>query len=118
MSARVTVADLGRQSYGRILELQRALCRQRMAGELTQDILLLVEHDPVVTLGRGTRAHGFERRLLGPPDDVVNQIELRGRLADDHGPRDVREVAVEAPPEIQHHRIAVPHDPLPHLVMG
>jgi lipoyl(octanoyl) transferase len=56
MSARLGIADLGRQSYASTLELQRLLCRQRMAGELAQDLLLLVEHDPVVTLGRGTRA--------------------------------------------------------------
>jgi lipoate-protein ligase B len=56
MSARLGIADLGRQPYASTLELQRLLCRRRMAGELTQDLLLLVEHDPVVTLGRGTRA--------------------------------------------------------------
>ena len=56
MSRRLGVADLGRQPYAEALELQRALCRLRMGGELTQDLLLLVEHDPVVTLGRGTRA--------------------------------------------------------------
>jgi lipoate-protein ligase B len=56
VSHRLGVADLGRQPYGETLELQRALCRLRMGGELSQDVLLLVEHDPVVTLGRGTRA--------------------------------------------------------------
>ena len=55
MSARLRVVDLGRRPYGEVLELQRALCRQRMAGERREDLLLLVEHDPVVTLGRGTR---------------------------------------------------------------
>jgi lipoyl(octanoyl) transferase len=49
------VHDLGRRPYAEILELQRELCRRRMAGELARDILLLVEHEPVVTLGRGTR---------------------------------------------------------------
>lgn len=48
--------DLGRRRYGEVLELQRRLCRQRMAGEIAEDCLLLVEHEPVVTLGRGTRA--------------------------------------------------------------
>jgi len=50
------VVELGRQPYQPVLELQRALCRRRMAGESTEDLLLLVEHDPVITLGRGTRA--------------------------------------------------------------
>lgn len=49
------VVELGRQRYGPVLELQRTLCRRRMQGEITEDLLLLVEHEPVVTLGRGTR---------------------------------------------------------------
>lgn len=49
------IADLGRRPYGEVLELQRHLCRLRQAGTLAEDLLLLVEHDPVVTLGRGTR---------------------------------------------------------------
>jgi lipoate-protein ligase B len=50
------VVDLGRRRYGEVLELQRRLCRERLAGSRTDDLLLLVEHEPVVTLGRGTRA--------------------------------------------------------------
>ncbi len=50
------VHDLGRRAYRPVLELQRELCRQRMAGTIDRDLLLLVEHDPVITLGRGTRA--------------------------------------------------------------
>ena len=56
MTATLQVLDLGRRPYRPVLELQRTLCRRRMAGELTDDLLLLVQHDPVVTLGRGTRA--------------------------------------------------------------
>ena len=55
MSGTIAVVDLGRRGYAPVLELQRELCRRRVAGELTEDVLLLVEHDPVVTLGRGTR---------------------------------------------------------------
>jgi lipoyl(octanoyl) transferase len=55
MRRRLLVQDLGRRSYGEVLELQRSLCRQRMLGESSEDLLLLVEHEPVVTLGRGTR---------------------------------------------------------------
>ncbi|HZE74457.1 MAG TPA: lipoyl(octanoyl) transferase LipB [Gemmatimonadales bacterium] len=56
MSPPLSVLDLGRRPYGEVLELQRALARRRLAGELADDVLLLVEHNPVVTLGRGTRA--------------------------------------------------------------
>lgn len=56
MSASLAVYDLGRRPYGEVLGLQRALCRARVAGTWPHDALLLVEHEPVVTLGRGTRA--------------------------------------------------------------
>ena len=55
MSARLGLLDLGRRGYLETLELQRALCRRRVAGEIDRDLLVLVEHEPVVTLGRGTR---------------------------------------------------------------
>jgi lipoate-protein ligase B len=55
MTVPLQVVDLGRRRYGEVLELQRDLCRRRVAGALTEDLLLLVEHEPVITLGRGTR---------------------------------------------------------------
>jgi lipoate-protein ligase B len=63
------VLDLGRRPYPEVLELQRSLCRRRIGGELAEDCLLLVEHEPVVTLGRGTRESSLP---LGP-------VELRRR---------------------------------------
>jgi lipoate-protein ligase B len=70
-----------------VLELQRALCRQRMAGERHEDLLLLVEHEPVVTLGRGTRATSLP---LAPAELVrrgltVAEVE-RGGDVTYHGP--------------------------------
>jgi Lipoate-protein ligase B len=55
VSRRLIVADLGPRPYAEVLELQRRLCRERVAGERQGDLLLLVEHERVVTLGRGTR---------------------------------------------------------------
>ena len=49
------VVDLGRRAYGDVLELQRAVARARIDRSLAQDALLLVEHDPVVTLGRSSK---------------------------------------------------------------
>jgi lipoyl(octanoyl) transferase len=49
------VEDLGLRSYGEALVIQRELRRRRIEGGLVEDVLLLVEHPPVVTLGRGTR---------------------------------------------------------------
>ena len=47
---------LGRKPYAEVLELQRDLRRRRIEGTSSEDVLLLVEHPPVVTLGRGTRS--------------------------------------------------------------
>ena len=55
MSGPVRVVELGTVPYAEALELQRSLCRRRMTGALQDDLLLLVEHPPVVTLGRSTR---------------------------------------------------------------
>lgn len=87
MSSRLLVYDLGHQPYAEVLELQRTLCRRRQAGELTDDLLLLVEHEPVVTLGRGARTQSMplsavelERRGIG-----VYEVE-RGGDVTFHGP--------------------------------
>ena len=58
------MVDLGRRRYGEVLELQRTLCRRRLDGLLDQDLFLLVEHHPVVTLGRGTRAASNRGQVL------------------------------------------------------
>ena len=46
------VVDLGRLPYAVALELQRDVARRRISGEIAEDVLLVVEHPPVVTLGR------------------------------------------------------------------
>jgi lipoyl(octanoyl) transferase len=87
VSSRLLVCDLGRGSYEETLELQRDLCRRRIGGDLADDLLLLVEHDPVVTLGRGTRASS----LPVPVSDLrrrgieVHEVE-RGGDVTYHGP--------------------------------
>jgi len=45
------IQRLGRVPYQRALELQEALVTRRQRGEI-EDTLLLLEHEPVVTLGR------------------------------------------------------------------
>ncbi len=83
----LAVVSLGRRGYLETLELQRALRLRRISGELPDDLLLLVEHDPVVTLGRGTRATS----LPLPPDELrrrgleVAEVE-RGGDVTWHGP--------------------------------
>ncbi len=48
------VRDLGTRPYGEVLDLQRGLAEDRIAGRIP-DTLLLCEHPPVITLGRGTK---------------------------------------------------------------
>ncbi len=49
------IADLGTRAFSDVLALQRAAARARLDGSLEQDLLMLVEHPPVVTLGRAAR---------------------------------------------------------------
>jgi lipoate-protein ligase B len=79
-------ADLGRVEYGAALRLQEALLRARAAGAVP-DCLLLLEHPPVVTLGRrGSRAD----ILIGERELAARGIGLwetnRGGLVTYHGP--------------------------------
>jgi lipoate-protein ligase B len=87
MSKRLLVRDLGRQPYAPVLELQRKLALQRLTGELTDDLLLLVEHEPVVTLGRGTRSGSLPlpRAELVRRGVEVHEVE-RGGDVTFHGP--------------------------------
>jgi lipoate-protein ligase B len=49
------VLRLGKVGYGAAVEIQLRLLEARRAGEVP-DTLLLLEHPPVITCGRGTRA--------------------------------------------------------------
>lgn len=46
------VLNLGERSYADVLAFQRDAAARRISGELDQDLLILVQHPPVVTLGR------------------------------------------------------------------
>ncbi|MFL5516487.1 MAG: lipoyl(octanoyl) transferase LipB [Gemmatimonadales bacterium] len=79
--------DLGRRPYAEALELQRELRRRRAQGELDHDVLLLTEHPPVVTLGRGTRPTSmpYPAALLERRGVEVFEVE-RGGDVTFHGP--------------------------------
>jgi lipoyl(octanoyl) transferase len=83
----VQLIDLGRRRYLEVLELQRDLCRRRVAGEISDDLLLLVEHEPVITLGRGTRPSSL---ILSPAELTARGLEVfeveRGGDVTYHGP--------------------------------
>jgi lipoate-protein ligase B len=79
MTEMTWLVDLGTMEYGKAWELQKALVQRRISGEIP-DVLLLVEHPDVITLG-----------VRGKQDDVftsdvpVFKIE-RGGEATYHGP--------------------------------
>jgi lipoate-protein ligase B len=83
----LAILDLGHAAYLPTLELQRVLVERRRTQALDHDLLLLVEHDPVVTLGRATRSSSLplapaELQRRGVP---VVEIE-RGGDVTWHGP--------------------------------
>ncbi len=79
--------QLGTVSYAVALELQRDLARRRIAGEIDEDLLLLLEHPPVVTLGRTAK----EAHIISSPERLrargieVHEVE-RGGDVTFHGP--------------------------------
>ena len=80
------VLFLGRVAYGTALQLQRTLLEMRKAGRI-ENTLLLLEHPPVITLGRNARL----ANVLAPPEFLAQQgVELfdidRGGDVTFHGP--------------------------------
>lgn len=81
------VADFGTRPYGEMLEIQRAVARARISGDIEQDVLILVEHPPVITLGRSSKG----ANLLSNPESLrahgveVFEVE-RGGDVTFHGP--------------------------------
>lgn len=61
------IEDLGRLAYGPALERQRALNEAVIAGE-SPPTVLLVEHDPVITL---TRRRNVAGHLIATPDQLA-----------------------------------------------
>lgn len=83
--------DLGAMPYAEALELQREVARQRISGAVDEDVLLLVEHPHVVTLGRGARAGVGGTTLTASPQLLsARGVELfevdRGGDVTYHGP--------------------------------
>jgi lipoyl(octanoyl) transferase len=70
---------LGRAPYGRVHDLQEKLLAERTDGKIG-DTLLLLEHEPVITLGRGANAANVLRR------DVPVYETGRGGDVTYHGP--------------------------------
>jgi lipoyl(octanoyl) transferase len=85
------VRRLGRVEYGEALAMQRALVEERKADRVG-DLLLLVEHPPVITLG--VKGDGGRSHVLASPEHLHAQgIEIfetgRGGDVTYHGPGQV-----------------------------
>src|SRR5215831_14069324 len=80
------VLFLGRVAYGTALQLQRTLQELRKAGRI-ENTLLLLEHPPVITLGRNAR---LDNVLASPEFLAQRGVELfdidRGGDVTFHGP--------------------------------
>ncbi len=81
------VLDLGLRSYAEALSFQRALAAARIAKRVPLDVLVLVEHPAVITLGRSTKAGNLlaSEALLAARGVELFEVE-RGGDVTFHGP--------------------------------
>jgi lipoyl(octanoyl) transferase len=81
------VVRLGAMAYAEALELQRAAARARISGAVPHDLLLLVEHEPVVTMGRTAKQQNLtaSAELLAARGVSLFEVE-RGGDVTYHGP--------------------------------
>ncbi len=82
----VRVLDLGLRDYQEVWALQNRLVKKRISGQI-EDTLILVEHFPVITLGR----RGKEEEVLASPEYLSQKgVTLfhvdRGGKVTFHGP--------------------------------
>lgn len=81
------VVDLGRIRYGEALDLQRRLVATKIAQRETPDVLFVLEHPPVITLGRNAREENIvtPRETLEAMGFDIFHVE-RGGDVTYHGP--------------------------------
>ena len=78
----ILVQNIGRKSYKSVWDLQKEMQQQRINGNI-EDTLILVEHDPVYTLGKNAN----EDHLLQSRDESVDVFNIeRGGDITFHGP--------------------------------
>ena len=81
-TVQIFVQNIGRKSYKAVWDLQKEMQQQRIKGEI-EDTLILVEHDPVYTLGKNAN----EDHLLQSRDESVDVFNIeRGGDITFHGP--------------------------------
>lgn len=86
VSASGWLLQLGRLAYREAWALQGRAVAKRVAGEIP-DLLILVEHPHVYTLGRGGHAENVLRDASAPPDQSAEVLWVdRGGDVTYHGP--------------------------------
>lgn len=86
-TASLVVIDAGLVPYTEALTIQRQLANAKKNGALEEDVLLILEHPPVITLGRGT----VDEDVIVAPEALeargVPIVEIeRGGNVTYHGP--------------------------------
>jgi len=78
----IIINDLGHRPYQEVWDLQKEMQKQRINGDI-DDTLILVEHEPVYTLGK----NADENHLLQSRDESVDVFNIeRGGDITFHGP--------------------------------
>ena len=81
-ASEIIIKDLGQKSYKEVLNLQKKMQQQRIDKEI-YDTLILVEHEPVYTLGKNASMN----HLLQSRDKSVDVFNIeRGGDITFHGP--------------------------------
>jgi len=81
-ASEIIIKDLGQRSYKQVLNLQKKMQQQRIDKEI-YDTLILVEHEPVYTLGKNASMN----HLLQSRDKSVGVFNIeRGGDITFHGP--------------------------------
>ena len=87
MTRELWVVSAGTLPYAEALTLQREVASARIAGTIPHDVLLLVEHPPVVTVGRSARSQNVRctPSFLASRGVEFHEVE-RGGDVTFHGP--------------------------------
>lgn len=68
MADKLLILDLGKKDYKETWDLQKRIQQKRISGEI-EDVLILVEHPPVYTLGK----NADDRNLIATKEFLKNQ---------------------------------------------